>query len=105
MEQDLTVFFKGLTDQTRQRIVNVLLHHPAVNVNDLSSILSVPQSKVSRHLAILRHSGWLVYTRREKWIYYKLNPELNSQFLEALKLLFNQFLLFESDRKSAQKLW
>ncbi|HFE65227.1 MAG TPA: metalloregulator ArsR/SmtB family transcription factor [Caldithrix sp.] len=104
MEQDLTVFFKGLADQTRQRIINILLYYPAVNVNDLSEILSVPQSKISRHLAILRHSGWLVYTRRDKWVYYKINPGLDSRFLEALKSIFNQFLLFESDHKTAQKL-
>ncbi|GAB4367561.1 MAG: hypothetical protein Kow0042_08300 [Calditrichia bacterium] len=99
---DFSLFFKALGDNTRQRIINLLLWYPAIHVNDLSHILAVPQSKISRHLAVLRTSGWLVFNRREKWIYYKLNPELDPVLLEALKNLFHNHLQFESDLTNAR---
>ena len=104
MTLELSDFFKALGDETRQRIINLLIRYPALNVNDLVRILGQPQSKVSRHLATLRHTKWLVFTRRDKWIYYKLHPDLNQDFLKSLENLFKNYLQFESDIKNAQKL-
>lgn len=98
----LTEFFKAAGDPTRQRILNLLLHYSSFNVNDLCTILSEPQSKISRHLHILRYSGWVVFNRRDKWVYYRLNPDLNNELLEVLKNMFKDYLEFESDLKNAQ---
>jgi ArsR family transcriptional regulator len=98
----LTEFFKAAGDPTRQRILNLLLNYASFNVNDLCTILSEPQSKISRHLKILRNSGWVMFTRRDKWVYYRLNPDLNKELLEVLKIIFKDYLEFESDLKNAQ---
>ncbi len=103
MTLELSDFFKALGDETRQRIINLLLNFPALNVNDLSRILEQPQSKISRHLSILRHTGWLAFTRRDKWVYYKIHPDLDDKFLESLKNLFKNYLQFESDVKNARQ--
>jgi ArsR family transcriptional regulator, arsenate/arsenite/antimonite-responsive transcriptional repressor len=63
--------FKALADQTRLRILGLLLTGE-VCVCDIHESLKIPQSKASRHLAYLRKSG-LVATRREGlWVYYRL---------------------------------
>ena len=98
----LVEFFKAAADPTRQRIVNLLIHFSTLNVNDLCTILSEPQSKISRHLQILRNGGWVIFKRRDKWVYYRLNPELNKDLVEVLKNLFKNYIEFESDLKNAQ---
>ena len=63
--------FKALADDTRLRILGLLLTGE-VCVCDIHESLRIPQSKASRHLAYLRRSG-LVDTRRDGlWIRYRL---------------------------------
>jgi ArsR family transcriptional regulator len=63
--------FKALADETRLRILGLLLTGE-VCVCHIHESLKIPQSKASRHLAYLRRSG-LVDTRRDGlWIHYRL---------------------------------
>lgn len=102
MISNFSDFFKAAGDDTRQRIINLLLNYPVLNVNDMVRILNIPQSKISRHLSVLRHAEWLVFSRRDKWVYYRINPKLGEQLLEAFKNVFKQHLKFENDLKRAQ---
>ena len=44
--------FKALADETRLRLLRILLHHE-LSVNELLSILKMGQSRISRHLRVL----------------------------------------------------
>ena len=44
--------FKALADETRLRLLRILLHHE-LSVNELVSILKMGQSRISRHLRVL----------------------------------------------------
>ena len=69
--QQLEALFKALGDETRLRILGLLLAGE-VCVCDIHESLKIPQPKASRHLAYLRRSG-LVETRRQGlWIHYRL---------------------------------
>ena len=62
---------KALADGTRLRILS-LLRAGEVCVCNIHESLRLPQAKVSRHLAYLRHAG-LVGTRRDGlWVHYRL---------------------------------
>jgi ArsR family transcriptional regulator len=64
--------FKALGDPVRLRLFHILSLQDELCVCQLTETMQLPQSTVSRHLAILRHTG-LVATRREgKWIHYRL---------------------------------
>src|SRR3954463_7273147 len=68
---DMETLFKALADETRLRILGLLLTGE-VCVCDIHESLKIPQSKASRHLAYLRRAG-LVDTRRSGlWIHYRL---------------------------------
>jgi ArsR family transcriptional regulator len=68
---EMESLFKALADDTRLRILGLLLTGE-VCVCDIHESLKIPQSKASRHLAYLRRSG-LVETRRSGlWIHYRL---------------------------------
>lgn len=64
--------FKALGDPIRLRLFHLLSLKDELCVCHLTDALALPQSTVSRHLAVLRHAG-LVDTRRDgKWIHYRL---------------------------------
>lgn len=63
--------FKALSDDTRLRILGLLLEGELC-VCDLVTILDMPQSTVSRHLAYLRNSGLVSDNRQGVWMHYRL---------------------------------
>src|SRR3954465_535602 len=79
---EMETLFKALADETRLRILGLLLTGE-VCVCDIHESLKIPQSKASRHLAYLRRSG-LVDTRRSGlWIHYRLG-RLSDPVLAAI---------------------
>ncbi|MBE0599297.1 MAG: winged helix-turn-helix transcriptional regulator [Desulfuromonadales bacterium] len=78
--------FKALADETRLRII-ALLAEGELCVCDLMAILDLPQSTVSRHLAYLRHAGWVDDRRQGIWMYYRLNAREEPIFRDLLLLV------------------
>lgn len=64
--------FKSLADETRLRILALLLAEEKLCVCDLMAALELPQSTVSRHLAQLKNAGWVDDRREGIWVYYSL---------------------------------
>jgi len=62
--------FKTLADPTRLRIL-ALLEREELAVQDLMQVLGMAQSRVSRHLAILRGAGLLRDRRDGTFVYYR----------------------------------
>ncbi len=69
--QQAVEMFKALGDETRLRILNLLTERE-VCVCDMVDILQLGQSKVSRHLAVLRHAGLVDGRRDGMWVFYRL---------------------------------
>lgn len=74
--------FKSLSDETRVRILVLLLEHGELCICDLMTALEQPQSTVSRHVAYLKNSGWLNDRRGGVWMYYSIRPGLSGLFTE-----------------------
>jgi ArsR family transcriptional regulator len=70
--KDLEQVFKGLSDQTRLRILNLLLHGELC-VCDIQLVLSSSQPNVSRHLTYLKNSGLVLDRREGARMYYRLS--------------------------------
>ncbi len=72
-------FAKALGDPARLRILARLPRTAAceqlLNVNELAQELVLPQSTVSRHLAILRRAGLVRSERMCREVYYWADPE------------------------------
>jgi len=71
---NLTNFFKILSDETRLRIVS-LLAQEELCVCEMCGILELSQPKISKHLAKLRDKGFVTDDRKEQYIFYSLNIE------------------------------
>jgi ArsR family transcriptional regulator len=75
----LSETFKALAEETRLRIMTLLLENEELCVCDFIGALGETQSKVSRHLRYLYHAG-LVQDRREGlWMHYRISPDLTPQ--------------------------
>ena len=78
--------FKTLADPTRIRVL-ALLETEELAVQDLMAVLGMAQSRVSRHLAILREAGLLSDRRDGTFVFYRMNPSLPDAWRSAWALV------------------
>ena len=71
--EELQRVFKVLSDPTRMRILRLLEREELV-VQEIMEILAMAQSRVSRHLAILREAGLLEDRRDGTYVFYRFLP-------------------------------
>ena len=71
MEEFLRVM-GSLYDETRVRLLAFLLRYGPLCVCDLVESFGMGQSRLSRHLKILKEAGFLDVVRRGKWHYYAI---------------------------------
>jgi ArsR family transcriptional regulator len=71
--------FKALSDETRLRIMTLLLENDELCVCDFVGALGETQSKVSRHLRNLYHAGLVKDRRQGLWMHYRLSPDLTAE--------------------------
>ena len=80
---------KALADPCRLRLTAVLLSGE-FTVQELTRIMGMGQSRISRHLKILNEAGVLAVKRQGTWSYYRAG-EVNS-FFAAIRPAFEQEL-------------
>ena len=105
MEQ-LVIFFKALSEEMRLRMM-MLLTQGELCVCDLMFVLDEPQSKVSRHLAYLKHSGLTNSKRVGVWMHYWLKDPVNDIHriqLDFLKRQLSHLPQFRMDREKLLEL-
>ncbi|MBW2668086.1 MAG: winged helix-turn-helix transcriptional regulator, partial [Deltaproteobacteria bacterium] len=77
--------FKTFSDPTRLRIL-ALLEREELAVQELMDILGMAQSRVSRHLAILREAGLLRDRRDGTYVFYRFEAAAEGPWREAWEL-------------------
>jgi len=71
--------FKLLSDEARLRLLRLLaVHDRRLNVTELTAILGLAQSGVSRHLGLLKDAGLVLEERGGGFTYYKVSPEIHN---------------------------
>jgi ArsR family transcriptional regulator len=85
--QELIKATKALSDETRLRILNVLLERECC-VCEVMQALDISQSRASRNLGILEDAGFLTAKRDGVWIVYSIDWQTaNSHAASLAKLL------------------
>lgn len=74
----------ALNDETRIKILQFLDTHGALCVCDLQESFGMIQSRLSRHLKILKEGGFLRVERCGTWAYYSIRNPLDRFRSEAL---------------------
>ena len=84
--------FRLLGDEARLRLLR-LLAVERLNVSELTGILGIAQSGVSRHLGLLKDAGLVAEEREAGFTYFRVPPDLavRNGFAPLWTLLQNQF--------------
>jgi ArsR family transcriptional regulator len=96
--------FQSLEDETRLRILALLLDQGELCVCVLMAVLQLPQSTISRHLSHLKAAGWLNDRREGVWIHYSIARDLPPVHQFLLPVLRNFLLPTESARADRERL-
>jgi ArsR family transcriptional regulator len=97
----LELFFKGLADTSRLRILNLLFHGELCGC-DIQYVLQASQSNISRHLTYLKNSGLVLDRRAGYRVYYRLTHSSSADhklLFEYLERAFRRDKLFAEDIK------
>lgn len=73
MIEEKTKFFKTLSDPNRLRILKMLQIKPLC-VCEITDVLQLATSTVSKHLSILKETGFIIEEKDGKWVNYMINP-------------------------------
>lgn len=89
--KDASALFRLLGDEARLRLLRVLAQD-RFNVTELTGVLGLAQSGVSRHLGLLKEAGLVAEDRDGAYTYYHLSPAVKENGLGPLwPLLESQF--------------
>ena len=84
----MDIFLKSvaaLNDETRILLLRFLDEHGPLCVCDLQESLGMIQSRLSRHLKILKEAGFVRVERKGTWAYYAIRSPLDRFRTEALE--------------------
>jgi ArsR family transcriptional regulator len=87
-ENGMEVFLKSvaaLNDETRVLILRFLEKNGECCVCDMQNSLDMIQSRLSRHLKILKEAGFVRVDRKGTWAYYSIRSPLDRFRSEAIK--------------------
>jgi ArsR family transcriptional regulator len=81
--------FKALSDETRLRIVHLLLKaKKELCVCEIVDSLSIPQYNVSKHIKELKIAGLLKERKEAQFVFYSLN-NVNDKFYKSILKIVN----------------
>ena len=84
----MDIFLKSasaLNDETRIKILKFINIYGKCCVCDLENSFEMIQSRLSRHLKILKEAGFLRLEREGRWAYYSVRTPLDEFRLSCIK--------------------
>ncbi|MGC8852482.1 MAG: ArsR/SmtB family transcription factor [Hydrogenobacter sp.] len=73
-KEDLVKTFYALSDPIRLGIVKSILERGELCVCQITEAFKLSQPNVSFHLRVLKEANILIWEKRGKWVYYRINP-------------------------------
>ncbi|NOX88379.1 MAG: winged helix-turn-helix transcriptional regulator [Calditrichaeota bacterium] len=105
--RELVKAFKALSDGNRIRILKMLEARPLC-VCEITSVLGLAASTVSKHLSVLREAGFISDKKEGKWVTYYLNRQNTDEYVSKLLSLIRVWLpddkTIEEDRIKAGRI-
>ena len=102
--KELVQTFKAFSDTNRIRILKMLEVRPLC-VCEITAVLGLAVSTVSKHLSVLREAGLIFDMKEGKWVNYYLNTASQKKYVRELLPLLREWLPDDSqivkDREQA----
>jgi ArsR family transcriptional regulator, arsenate/arsenite/antimonite-responsive transcriptional repressor len=87
----------AMAEPTRLEAMRMLWDHGEHCACELMARLSVTQSRISRHMQVLKQAGLVVDRRDAQWVRYRVNPELAPE----IQRIVNAVMTAEDGERSA----
>jgi len=104
--RDLIKTMKALSDETRLRILNLLLERECC-VCEVMQALGISQTRASRNLSILYDSGFLKLRKEGLWSLYSIDKDgtedYYSKLVDAVRKALENNKVVEADRERLRK--
>ena len=94
--QEAIKALKALSDETRLRIINVLVKRECC-VCEVMQALDISQSRASRNLGILEDTGFLKARRDGAWLLYPIDCETTNRYAASSAEPFNGFFIDDEE--------
>jgi len=98
--------FKALSDETRLRILNILLERECC-VCEVMQALDISQTRASRNLAVLHEAGFLKLRKDGLWSLYSIDTDDMNEYLadlvQAVTKALKENKTLEQDRQRLRK--
>lgn len=95
---------KALADESRIRILSLILRNKEMCTSDLEQVLDFTQTKTSRHLAYLRNAGLVSSRKLDQWVYYAVKDEA-ADFVTQIFNYMERDALLQRDQEVYQILY
>ncbi len=106
MIEEKTKLFKSLSDPNRLRILKMLQVKPLC-VCEITDVLQLATSTVSKHLSVLKETGFIIEKKEGKWVNYMINSQPDdpriSSIISTLDFWIADDQLIISDKQRVQK--
>ena len=104
--RDFVKLFKALSDETRLRMLNILLERECC-VCEVMQALDISQTRASRNLAALYEAGFLKLRRDGFWSLYSIDMDDMNEFVadlvQAVAKAMERNKVLEQDRARLKK--
>ncbi len=100
-------FFKVLSDETRLRCLALIYANNELCVCELIHALNLPQSKISRHLSLIKLNRLIIDRREGQWVLYSPSPEVSKFKQNMIKETIQELITtspFKEDRDRLLKM-
>ncbi len=94
--------FKACSEESRLRILHLILKNREMCISDLEQVLGYTQTKTSRHLIYLKNAGILNTRKQDQWVFYYIKDEVLDiinqifQFLSKDQTLLSDFQTYNT---------
>jgi ArsR family transcriptional regulator len=96
--------FKACADESRLRILSLIVMNGEMCISDLEKILDFTQAKTSRHLIYLKNSGILNTRRYNHWVFYQIKDGVEDIIKQVFQFLRKDPQL-QTDQQTYQTLF
>ena len=91
----------ALSDQTRFAAMRLLYDGDEHCVCELMRVIGATQSRMSRHMQVLKQAGLVVDRRDAQWVRYRMNPDLSPDLKAVLDAVFRAETQLNRERNAA----
>jgi ArsR family transcriptional regulator, arsenate/arsenite/antimonite-responsive transcriptional repressor len=97
-------FFKVLADETRLRCLALIFENEEICVCEIMHALELPQSKISRHLSIIKLNNVISQRREGQWVLYSKEATLSDFKTQIIKMTIQELSKTSTFRQDKKRL-